>query len=62
VGSCKEKPRPRKLLSERNRYIIRRYVSGIGGVITGIAGVALYILTNNQLADRIANWLQSIGG
>jgi hypothetical protein len=52
----------KRVLSAENRYFIRRYLSGIQGVCAGIAGIALYVFTNEQIADSLANWLDATFG
>jgi hypothetical protein len=52
----------KQLLSERNRYIIRRYVSGIRGIVLGILGVAVYVESNEHLRMIVLNWFHAIFG
>jgi hypothetical protein len=51
-----------KVFSERNRYIIRRYVSGFRGVVAGIICVAIYVESNDHLRNFVASFFNSIFG
>jgi hypothetical protein len=50
----------KRFLSEGNRYIIRRYVSGVGGMFAGIVGVAAYIESNEQLRNFVVSLFNAI--
>jgi hypothetical protein len=50
----------KKMLSSQSRYLIRRYISGIQGIIAGITCIALYILSDRQVFDTVASWFHTI--
>jgi hypothetical protein len=50
----------KKLLSSQSRYLIRRYISGIEGIIAGITCIALYVLSDRQIFDAVAGWFHMI--
>jgi hypothetical protein len=46
----------KRTLSPENRYFIRRYLSGLQGIIGGIGCVLLYVLSERQVFETIASW------
>jgi hypothetical protein len=52
----------KKFLSARNRYVIRRYISGIRGIVGGIFCVAIYVTSNERLSNTLISWFHAIVG
>jgi hypothetical protein len=49
-----------QLLSSQSRYLIRRYISGVQGIIAGIICILLYVLSDRQVFDTIASWVHGL--
>jgi 4-hydroxybenzoate polyprenyltransferase len=50
----------KRVFSQRERYVIRRYVSGIRGIILGIVAMAVYVASNELLRSTISTWFNAI--
>jgi hypothetical protein len=50
----------KRALSAENRYFIRRYLSGLQGIIGGVGCILLYVLSERQVLDTITSWFHMI--
>jgi hypothetical protein len=48
------------LFSARNRYLISRYVAGIGEIFIGMASIAIYIESNPHLSSALSAFLSTV--
>jgi hypothetical protein len=49
-----------KLLSPESRYWIRRYISGVKGIIGGILAILLYLASDVNVYDKVSGWVHAI--
>jgi len=51
-----------KYISTGDQYFMRRYLSGVRGIVGGIMMMAIYILSEPQITDTLVRWYHAIAG
>jgi hypothetical protein len=51
-----------RLLSPESRYLIRRYLSGLKGIIGGVLAILLYVSSDPHIYAAIAGWVHAVIG
>jgi hypothetical protein len=49
-----------RYISKEDQYFMRRYLSGVRGIIGGALMMALYVLSEPQISDMLARWYHTI--
>jgi hypothetical protein len=49
-------------ISKEDQYFMRRYLSGLRGILGGLLMIALYVLSEPQISDSLARWYHTIVG
>lgn len=52
----------RKFLAPESRYFIRRYLSGIKGLVGGVLAILLYLGSEMNLFEGLVAWLRETTG
>jgi hypothetical protein len=51
-----------RYISKEDQYFMRRYLSGLRGVLGGLLMIGLYVLSEPQLFDTLTRWYHAIAG
>jgi hypothetical protein len=51
-----------RYISKEDQYFMRRYLSGLRGILGGLLMIALYVLSEPQALDTLMRWYRTIAG